>query len=157
MIEEALEQLNPQPRIQATSSRPYTMHTQLRQASINSAHAHRTRQHRAHRPARPQIIPDLEDLQLRATLVGDALQESRADAIGRGVAVGIGLNGHAGVEARRMVLEVGVEEVGVDGVGDVGADEEAVGVHLGGLVGAAAVTVGGEGFAYAFERAGEEV
>lgn len=89
--------------------------------------------------------------------MGDALQESGTDAVGGGVPVGIGLDGDADVEAGTVVFEVGVEVIGVDGVGDVGRDQEAVGVGLGQDVGACGGAVGGETVADARDGDGEEV
>ena len=73
MVKKALEQLDTQSRIQAPNRSSYTMHTQLRQSSINRPHTHRTRQHGSNRTSRPRIIPNLEHLQLCATLVCYAL------------------------------------------------------------------------------------
>ena len=46
------------------------------------------------------------------------------------MSVGVGRDGDADVQPGRVVFEVLAEEVRVDGVGDVGGDEEAVGVGL---------------------------
>lgn len=97
----------------------------------------------------------MEDLENRVGFFGDALQEGGADAVGGGVALGVGLDGNADVEAGGVVFQVGGEVVGVDGVTDVGGDEEAVGVALSDEV--RAVGVGGKGFGDAPDGAGEEV
>ncbi len=130
MIEKPLKQPHPQPRIQTPRRRPNTMHTQLRQPGINRPHARRSRQHRPHRPPTATIIANLKDLQRGATPVRDAPQQRRRHGVGRHVSVGVGRDGDADVQPGRVVFEVLAEEVRVDGVGDVGGDEEAVGVGL---------------------------
>ena len=72
------------------------------------------------------------------------------------MAVGIGLDGDAGVESGGVVFQVRAQEIGVDGVGDVGGDHEAVGVHLGEAVCTAAAALG-KGFADPLKSAGEKV
>lgn len=78
------------------------------------------------------------------------------------MAVWVCLDGDADVEAGRVGGAVGAEVVWVHGVGDVGGDEEAVGVGLSEEVGAgvgsgAAGGRGGEGFEDSRDGAGEEV
>ena len=62
MIKKALEQLNPQSRIQIPNRRANTMHAQLRQSSIYTPDSHCTTQHWAHRASTSTIIPDLKYL-----------------------------------------------------------------------------------------------
>ena len=54
-----------------------------------------------------------------------------------------------------MILQVCIQEVGVHSMGYIGADKEAVGVHLGDGVGSA--TLLGERFTYSLQRTGKEV
>lgn len=65
------------------------------------------------------------------------------------------MDGDTDVETRGVVFQVGGNVVGIDGVTDVGGDEEAVGVALGDEAGA--VRTGGKGFGDAPNGAGEEV
>ncbi len=46
------------------------------------------------------------------------------------MSVWIGLDGDASVQARRVILEIRTHEIGIHSMGDIGTDEEAVGVHL---------------------------
>lgn len=68
--------------------------------------------------------------------------------------VGVCGNRRTNVETRGMVLEVGVEEVGVDGVDDIAGDEEGVCVRAGDK---GADRLFGEGVDDAFDDGGEEV
>lgn len=110
------------------------MHAQLRDPAVDGADPRRRAEHGPHRAAATAVVADLEDLQLGVLLAGAdvgveaALEDGRADRVGGHVCVGVGGNGRADVQARGVVLEVGVEEVGVDGVDDVRGDEEGVGV-----------------------------
>ena len=54
-----------------------------------------------------------------------------------------------------MICEISTHEVGVDSVGDVSTDHEAVGVHLSDQV--SAVSAVGESFGDALEGAWEEI
>lgn len=151
MIEEPLEQLHAQARIQPARRGANRVHRQLRQSRVEGAHPRGGRQRRADGAARAGVVADLEHLQLGAASVGDALQDGGAQAVGGGVGVWVGLDGDADVQTRGMVFEMGVEVVGVHGVADVGGDEETVGVGLRDGVGAGGV---GEGLADALDCAG---
>ena len=72
------------------------------------------------------------------------------------MAIGIRLHSDTSVQARGVVLQIRAQKVRIDGVRDVGADQEAVGVHLRHDI-CAALAVVGEGFADALESAGKEV
>ena len=73
------------------------------------------------------------------------------------MAVGIGLDGDADVEAWGVVFEVGGEVVGVYGVGDISGEEEAVGVGLSEGVRVVLGIGGREGFDDSGDGTGEEV
>lgn len=102
------------------------MHTQLRYAGIHGPHTELAARHGPDRAPTADIVPDLKDLQHAAASVRDPLQQRGADGVGGHVAVGVGGDGDTDVEARRVVLEVRAEKVGVHGVDDVGGDEEGV-------------------------------
>ena len=131
------------------------MHAQLRDTAVDGSDTRSGAQHRTNSAARSRVVPDLEDLQFGADFVCAALHDGRRDRVCGHVAVGVGRDDDANVEAWRVVFEVGVEEVGVDGVDDVRGDEEGVGVGLADDAGAGDVVVErGDG---ALDDRGQEV
>jgi hypothetical protein len=136
------------------------MHTQLRNPTVNRPNACCSTQHGSHGTTTTAIVADLEDLQLGVDLAGTdvsvdtALEDGSGDGVGSHMGVRVCGDGGANVEAGRVVLEVGVEEIWVDGVDDVGGDKERVCVGAGdeGADGG-----GGEGVDDALNNGGEEV
>ena len=136
-LQEALERENTQSGVLAARRGADGMHAELGDAAVDGADARRGGEHGPHGAAAAAVVADLEHLQfgvLRAGAhvgVDAALEDGGADGVGGHVGVGVGRHGGADVEARGVVFEVGVEEVGVDGVDDVAGDEEGVGVGAG--------------------------
>ena len=136
-LEEALERENTQPGVLATRRGADGMHAQLWDTAVDGAHARRGGEHGPHGAAAAAVVADLEHLQLGVLRAGAhvgvdaALEDGGADGVGGHVGVGVGRHGGSDVEAWGVVFEVGVEEVGVDGVDDVAGDEEGVGVGAG--------------------------
>ena len=130
MVKEASKQLDAQAGIQTPGCSANTMHRQLRQTGVDTAHAGLRAQHRPHGSSTANIVSDLEDLQLTACFLGNTHQQRGAGAIRGGMTIWIRLNSDADVELRAVILEVDVHEVGVEGMGDIGGDEEAVGEGL---------------------------
>lgn len=100
------------------------MHAQLRQASIGGTHTHCTRQHGADCATAAGVVSDLEVLQLSATQVGDAVEDSGRDGVGGHVGVAVAADDEADVELGDVLGEVVANEVGVAGVRDIGGEEE---------------------------------
>lgn len=71
------------------------------------------------------------------------------------MSIRIGLNGYASIEPRRVILQVYTHKVGIDRMGYIGRDHEAIRVHLGQAICSAALF--GEGFTDALEGAWEKV
>lgn len=65
-----------------------------------------------------------------ASQSGDSVQNGHRHTVGGHVGRGVNAEGNADVETWRVLCEVGLGEVGVGGVGDVGGDEERVGKGL---------------------------
>lgn len=122
IVKKPFKQPHAQPRIQPPRRRPDRMHRQLRQSRIHGADARSGRQRRPDGAAGSGVVADLEDLQHGVGFLGDALQQGGAEAVGCGVAVGVGLDGDSRVEAGGVVGEVAGEVVWVCGVADVGGD-----------------------------------
>ena len=147
VLEEAGKDLDAQPRVERPARGADRVHRQLRHARVNRAAAHRRAEHRPDCAAAARVVADLEHLQRVAALFGDALEQRRRDRVGRHlsrwsavahaavrgaahVSVRIGGDGDAHVEPGSVVLEIGAQEVGVDGVRNVCRQQEAVGVRL---------------------------
>jgi hypothetical protein len=119
-VEEAQESHDTKARVEVASSSPNRVHAQLRDTAVDGSDTRSGAQHGTNSAARSRVVPDLEDLQFGANLVRAALHDSRRDRVGGHVAVGVGRDDDTDVQAWRVILEVCVEEVGVDGVDDVG-------------------------------------
>lgn len=108
------------------------MHAQLRNAAVNSPDACRCREHRAYCASAPAVVADLENLQLGVLLaranvgVDAALKNGGANGISSHVRVRICRDSRSNVQARGVILEVCIEEVGVDGVNDIAGNQEGV-------------------------------
>lgn len=63
VVEESLEQLDTQTGVQAASSRPDTMHAQLRDTAVNGPHADLGTGHGPNSATAARVIANLEDLQ----------------------------------------------------------------------------------------------
>jgi hypothetical protein len=110
------------------------MHAQLRNPTVDRTNTRSSTEHGSDRASTPRIITDLEDLEF-GVLLADAnvlfhttMEEGSGDGVGSHVSVRVSRYSWADVETWRVVFEVGVEEVGIDGVDDVAADEERVGI-----------------------------
>lgn len=112
----------------ATSSGANGVHTELRDTAVDGPDTCRSAQHRTDCSSTAAVVADLEDLQLGILLacanvdINTALEDGGTDSISRHVCIRVSRDGWANVQARRVVLEVGVQEVGIDGVNDVAGD-----------------------------------
>lgn len=155
VIQEPLEELDTQTRIQRTRGRAHRVHAQLRQARIRGPDTHHAGQRRADGAAAARVVADHERLRLAARQLADAAEDGGGDGVGGHVAVAVGADDDALVELGDVLVEVAAEEVGVAGVGDVGGEEERLGVGL--AEDARAVGLGVEGLDGALDDEGEEV
>jgi hypothetical protein len=161
ILQETLERKDTQTGIQASSRRPNGMHTQLRNSAINRPYASRRTQHGPNCASTPAVIANLKDLEFRVGLahtdvaVYTTLQDSSGDSISRHMRIRVRRNCGTDVEARRVVFEVRVEEVGVHSVNHIARDEE--GVCIRSAQSTARLSVDRELFDDALHDAGEEV
>jgi hypothetical protein len=131
VIEEALEDLDAKTGIETAGCSADAVHAQLWNTRVDGSQADAGAGHGSDGAARARVVADLEDLEGGAALVCNTVEYRRADAISCHVAVRVGGDGDTNIESRSVVLEVDIEEVGVDGVDDVGGDQETVGDGLG--------------------------
>lgn len=131
-LKEALEGEDTKSWVLATSCCPDRMHTELWNTTVDGSDTCCSTQHWADRSSTAAVVANLEDLQLRVLLactnvgVNTTLEDGGADGISRHVCVGVGRNGRSNVQPWGVVLKVGVQKVGVDGVNDVARDQEGV-------------------------------
>jgi hypothetical protein len=134
ILEEALEREDTETGIQASCSGADRVHAELRNAAVNGADARGGAEHGAYGTAAAAVVADLEHLELGVlhananVAVDAALQNGGRHGIRRHVGVGVGRDGRTDVQAGAVVLQVCVEEVGVDSMDHVAADQERVGV-----------------------------
>lgn len=106
------------------------MHAQLGNTNIRRLDTHGTAEHGTNSTTGPAVVADHMPLVDAAGKLGDAVEDSHGDTVGGHVRGSIDAESHTDVEARRVIGQVGLREVGVGGVGDVRGDEEGVGVRL---------------------------
>jgi hypothetical protein len=161
ILQETLECKDTQTRIQTSSRCPNGMHTQLRDSAINRPYTSRRTQHGSNCASTPAVIANLKDLKFRVGLahtgvaVYTALQDGSGDSISCHMRIRVRRDCRTDVEARRVVFEVRVEEVGVHGVNYIARDEE--GVCIRSAQSAARLSVDRKLFDDALHDAGEEV
>ncbi|KAI9149375.1 Protein SYG1 [Paramyrothecium foliicola] len=144
VVEEALEELVAQARVEGAGGGANRVHAQLGEAGGGADGA-----------AAAGVVADLERLRLEAGQLADAAQDAGGHGVGGHVAVAVAADDDADVELGDVALEVVAEEVGVAGVGDVGGEEEGLGVGLANDAGAEGVGV--QSLDGALDDGGQEV
>lgn len=116
VLQEALESKYTKSKIQTPRRRPNVVHTQLWNATVNRPDTRCCTQHRSYCTSTPTVITNLEDLELRILFADPnifsdtAVQDGCRDKVGSHVAIGIGRDGGADVEAERMVFEIRIRQ-----------------------------------------------
>lgn len=106
LVQETLEELDSQPRVQSAGRGTDRMHAQLWHARVGSFHAERAAQRRTNGATAARVIPDLETLGCDPRQLANPREDGRRNRVGRHVAVRVGADYNAHVQTRCVVVKV---------------------------------------------------